>query len=1046
MTSIFLSYARIDDEPFVKRLYEDLTAHGFDVWWDRVSMPARGLTFLHEIRNAIDARERFLLVLGPGATTSDYVIHEWKHAVTYGRAINPILRLGDFPLVPDELKLLHVEDFRDDKQYATHLENLIRQLSEPVAPMGKLIGVPTLPRHLLTRPERLQSLKDALLADLQRPVVVTGAAAHMGVHGMGGIGKSVLANMLARDTEVRRAFPNGIFWVPLGVMKAQEAESKLMQLQRNVAGVFVDNVYFDNVAQGRAKLGELLAGKAVLLILDDVWERAHAEAFDVLGARCRAVITTRDAGLVTSLGGAQHQVQLFTEIESLHLLAGATGVNPGDLPPEAKEIVHECGFLPLAVALCSGMVKRGVAWTGILQRLKQAALESIADRNSENVQHLNLWTAMKVSVDSLTPDEQRRYVELSVFPNDKTVAEAAVRTLWQHTGGLDEFACEDLLLSLGERSLIWLNTESLQPSQAPRRSVSLHALLYDFIFKLAGDTLALHNQLLDAYRQKCPQGWHTGTNDGYFFQRLVYHLAQAGRKEEMYALLFNFDWLVAKLRASDNIKLIKDYDTAMMHLPSHSDGRNEAMRLLQDALRSAFVLRSDKMQLPGQLVGRLMTYENLEIMALLEQIKTWKGAPWLRPLTLSMKQSDWPFGKEFEDNVLTGHNAQVSVVAITPDGYYAISGDYATLKIWDMETGAELHTMKGHTAIQSVAVTPDGCYAISGSEDGTIIIWDMETGAELHTLTGHSRCVTTVAVTPDGLRAISGSFDNTLKIWDIWTGAELHTMAGNTEFVTVIAVTPDGLRAISGSYDHTLKICDIETGAELHTLTGHTGSVHAVAVTPDGRHVISGSSDKTLKIWDIETGAELHTMTGHTDYVVAVAVTPDGRHVVSGSGDNSLKIWDIETGAKLQTLTGHTDSVNSVVVTSDGLRAISGSWDKTLKIWNIESGKIIASFNGESEFLKCACAIDGISIIAGEHSGRIHILRLENVVQGPPIITAWQSLAFPCPLCRTWSEIPASAIGTEIPCPHCGKSIRLNPFTINADWRPVAKAWQRGKE
>ncbi|MDD1745083.1 MAG: toll/interleukin-1 receptor domain-containing protein [Candidatus Methanoperedens sp.] len=46
MTGIFLSYARGDDEPFVRRLYEDLTAHGFDVWWDRISMPSRALTFL----------------------------------------------------------------------------------------------------------------------------------------------------------------------------------------------------------------------------------------------------------------------------------------------------------------------------------------------------------------------------------------------------------------------------------------------------------------------------------------------------------------------------------------------------------------------------------------------------------------------------------------------------------------------------------------------------------------------------------------------------------------------------------------------------------------------------------------------------------------------------------------------------------------------------------------------------------------------------------------------------------------------------------------
>jgi hypothetical protein len=62
MTSIFLSYARDDDEAFVKRLYTDLTKAGFDVWFDRVSMPARQLTFHQEIRDAIAARERRLPV------------------------------------------------------------------------------------------------------------------------------------------------------------------------------------------------------------------------------------------------------------------------------------------------------------------------------------------------------------------------------------------------------------------------------------------------------------------------------------------------------------------------------------------------------------------------------------------------------------------------------------------------------------------------------------------------------------------------------------------------------------------------------------------------------------------------------------------------------------------------------------------------------------------------------------------------------------------------------------------------------------------------
>jgi len=61
---VFLSYARADDEAFVKRLYGDLTAKGITVWWDRISMPSRGLTFSQEIRDAVEGCDRPLGVVG----------------------------------------------------------------------------------------------------------------------------------------------------------------------------------------------------------------------------------------------------------------------------------------------------------------------------------------------------------------------------------------------------------------------------------------------------------------------------------------------------------------------------------------------------------------------------------------------------------------------------------------------------------------------------------------------------------------------------------------------------------------------------------------------------------------------------------------------------------------------------------------------------------------------------------------------------------------------------------------------------------------------
>jgi WD40 repeat protein len=63
----------------------------------------------------------------------------------------------------------------------------------------------------------------------------------------------------------------------------------------------------------------------------------------------------------------------------------------------------------------------------------------------------------------------------------------------------------------------------------------------------------------------------------------------------------------------------------------------------------------------------------------------------------------------------------------------------------------------------------------------------------------------------------------------------------------------------------------------------------------------------------------------------------------------------------------------------NGKLAVSGSWDKTLKVWDLESGEVIANFIGESELDAVAIAPDGLTIIAGEHSGRLHFLRLEGV-------------------------------------------------------------------
>jgi hypothetical protein len=99
MTSVFLSYARNDDEPFVRRLHADLKKAGFDAWFDKDDLRSRGLPFHQEIKDAVRLRDRLIYIGGPRATASPYVREEWQFALAEDKPVIPILRLGVFESV-----------------------------------------------------------------------------------------------------------------------------------------------------------------------------------------------------------------------------------------------------------------------------------------------------------------------------------------------------------------------------------------------------------------------------------------------------------------------------------------------------------------------------------------------------------------------------------------------------------------------------------------------------------------------------------------------------------------------------------------------------------------------------------------------------------------------------------------------------------------------------------------------------------------------------------------------------------------------------------
>ena len=125
--------------------------------------------------------------------------------------------------------------------------------------------------------------------------------------------------------------------------------------------------------------------------------------------------------------------------------------------------------------------------------------------------------------------------------------------------------------------------------------------------------------------------------------------------------------------------------------------------------------------------------------------------------------------------------------------------------MWDLESGRELRTLKGHTDhVNGVALSGDGRLAVSASDDETLKVWEVESGRELRTLQGHAGPVDGVALSGDGRLAVSASDDGTLKVWDVESGRELRTLNGHTTDAVICAwrVSGDGraggLRRSSG--------------------------------------------------------------------------------------------------------------------------------------------------------------------------------------------------------------------------------------------------------
>lgn len=340
------------------------------------------------------------------------------------------------------------------------------------------------------------------------------------------------------------------------------------------------------------------------------------------------------------------------------------------------------------------------------------------------------------------------------------------------------------------------------------------------------------------------------------------------------------------------------------------------------------------------------------------------------------------------------YGQDVTALAITPDGKQLVTGAWKTIKIWDLTLVQKKikskSIIKHGSSVQALAITPDGKQAISGDGNGTIIIWDIDSQKDLKTLEGGYNGIKAIAVTPDGQKFVStfvsgeGSYKG-VQIWNFHNTKKLFGNCRAEKEVETVAITPDSKYIVS-AVSNSIIIWDLESQNIFRELYDPAlRPITSVVITPDGKYIIAGTVGNFLVIWDFKSGNKikvielLNKWNGHDsgESITSVAVTPNSQQLISASSDKSVRIWDIAQGTELNNFSIHNNSANAVVVNPSGDLAISG--DYSIKVWHIQTGKIVASFSVESSVLSCAVTSDGLTIVAGELSGRVHFLRLEGI-------------------------------------------------------------------
>jgi hypothetical protein len=523
--TVFISYARLDGEPFANELSQRLQSQlGINVWQDRIRMGPGD--FEQQIKQAIDSAEYLVVVITPGALRSQWVEREWRRAREIGVCICPIQPKFPSTSMESEVKVLRAKWPRWMQQIQTfdfegYWNRFVAVLQSPCQATRTPFLARSLPANFVRRPAEHRRIIDGILDEgHQNPSGKT-----VVLYGSGGFGKTTLALSVCHDEHIFAACDGGVLWATLG------AEPKPISELTAIYGALTgERPQFATLEDAMVAVSQKLEGKRSLMVIDDVWQDDHLAPFLQGGEQSSRLITTRRFDIALDHADQECRVNVveLTPEEAQEVLTARLLPPPPAPPPSSavlssfRQLAARFGEWPLLLQLANrtlyGQIARG---RSVMDALKSAnevydKMGVVAfDRGNATAREQAIAKTVELSLGQLN-EERQRCLELAIFPEDTDVPLEWIGLVWQTDAAMTQMLAE----RMHDLALIKLDLSRTPGEVMSSGSVRLHDAMRTYFASQLGETAPLHARLADAWKD--PQ-----RIAGEYARRYVaYHLAE----------------------------------------------------------------------------------------------------------------------------------------------------------------------------------------------------------------------------------------------------------------------------------------------------------------------------------------------------------------------------------------------------------------------------------------------------------------------------------------------------------------------------------------